>query len=78
MYGKYNKEAPKGIKILFIPLNWILNIVFRSESTMDLYKDKLEKIPSIESDASKNAYFRVKLSGDLNNGNIDVELKGIK
>lgn len=78
LYGKYNKEAPKGIKILFIPLNWILNIVFRPESTMDLYKDKLDKIPSIESDASKNAYFRVKLSGDLNNGNIDVELKGIK
>ena len=76
LFGKYNKEAPKGVKILFIPLNWILNAVLRYENSMELYKDKLEKIPRIEAD--EGTYFRVKLIGELNGKRPEVEFKRIK
>ena len=76
LFGKYNKEAPKGVKILFIPLNWILNAVLRYENSMDLYKEKLEKIPPV--DSAESTYFRVKFNGELNNKKPKVEFKRIK
>ncbi len=78
LWGKYNKKAQRGIRILFIPISWIINIVLRPEHTFDLYKDKLEKIPEIVSAPKDNVYFRVKVNGDLNNNNLKIELKKIK
>lgn len=77
LFGKYNKEAPKGVKILFIPLNLILKVVFRPENTMDLYRNELKQIPPIETEKANEKYFRVKLEGNLNKDNVDVEIKGI-
>ena len=76
LYGKYDKEAPKGVKIVFIPLNWVLKAVFRPEKTMDLYKEKLEQIPKI--DAKNIKYFRVNISGKIKDAKPKIELKGIR
>lgn len=79
IYGKYDKLAPKGIKIVFVPLNWILKAVFRQEKTMDLYKEKLDKIPSIDAKPENEKFFRVNIKGDLKRKDkLNIELKGIK
>lgn len=79
LYGKYDKLAPKGIKILFVPLNWVLKAVFRQENTIYLYKEKLDKIPSIEAKKENEKFFRVNLKGNLERKDkLNVELKGIK
>ena len=78
IYGKYDKQAPKGIKILFVPLNWIIKAVSRQESTMEIYKTELDKIPSIDTSLKNEQYFRVHLLGKLKNGKVNVELKRIK
>ena len=77
VFGKYNQEAPKGIKILFVPLNWILKIVFRPENSMCQYADKIKRIPPIERSGNEK-YFRVKMFGNINSKNMNVEIKGIK
>ena len=78
LWGKYNKNAQKGVRILFIPLSWIVNIIFRPEQTKHLYLDKLDKIPEIQAREEEEKYFRVKLNGDLNKNNVNVELRTIK
>ena len=77
LWGKYNKSAEKGIRILFVPLSWIVKIVFRPEKTMDVYKDKIEEVPSVISKPEDEQAFRVKMKGNLNNNNVKVELKRI-
>ncbi len=77
LFGKYNKEAPKGIKIFFVPLNFILKVVFRPENSMNIYRNELKQIPPIETEKANEKYFRVKLEGNLNKENVDVEIKGI-
>ncbi len=77
LFGKYNKEAPKGVKILFVPLNLILKVVFRPENSMNIYSNELKQIPPIETEKANEKYFRVKLEGNLNKENVDVEIKGI-
>ena len=79
LYGKYDKLAPKGIKVLFVPLNWVLKAVFRQERTIDTYKQKLNKIPPIEAKEGNEKYFRVNFKGDLEQKDkLNIELKGIK
>ena len=78
LYGKYNSEAPKGVKILFVPLNLILKTVFRPENSMNIYSGKLNKIPSINASADKSKFFRIKLQGNLNKEKLKVEIKSIK
>lgn len=78
LFGKYNEEAPKGVKILFVPLNFILKVVFRPENSMDIYRNELRQIPAIEAEQENEKYFRVKLNGNLNKDKVDVEIKGIK
>ena len=78
LFGKYNKIAPKGVKVLFIPLDWILKFAFRPEESKAFYQQKLDKIPSINANKDEEQNFRVKFDGNINTNNINVELKAIK
>lgn len=76
LWGKYNKETLKGIRFLFIPVSWIINIALRPEKTLDLYQNKVQKIPPIETKSKKDEIiFRVKLFGNINTDNVNLELK---
>lgn len=77
LFGKYNARAQKGIRILFIPVSFIVKVLFRPENTYKNYEDKLKKIPSIEADEKDTKYFRVKFSGSTKTNDMDVELKSI-
>lgn len=77
IYGKYNKQKPKSIKVLFVPLNWIIKAVSRQENSMDIYKAELSKIPPIDTSLENEQYFRVHLVGKIKNGKPKVELKRI-
>ena len=78
LYGKYNKEVPKGVRVVFIPLNWILNIILKPEESKDFYAPKLNQIPSINTSKENEKYFRVRMQGNLNQDSIDVEMKSIR
>lgn len=78
LYGKYNKEVPRGVKIVFIPLNWILNFVLKPEDTREFYSDKLKQIPSVDASEKNEKYFRVKMQGNLNQDSAEVEIKSIR
>lgn len=78
MYGKYDLEAPKGVKILFVPLNWILNFAFRTNDDKSAYISKINKIPSIDSKTNKVKLFKINLKGNINSGDIKVDIKGLK
>lgn len=77
LWGKYNKKAQRGVKILFVPLSFIVKIVFRPEHTKQLYQNKLDKVPPIVSEPQDEQDFRVKLKGNINTNNVQVELKSI-
>ena len=66
LFGNYNENLMRKIRIMFIPFSWIMKVVFQPEKTMDKYKDELEKIPQITTEDNKPNYFRVKLKGNLN------------
>ena len=78
LFWHYSKEAPKGIKIFGIPLNLILKIVFRPENSKELYQTQLSKIPEINADEKNSWYYRVQLSGDINNNKTNLKLKEIR
>ena len=78
LWGKYNKTARNKVKILFVPLSLIMNIVFKEEKTMHLYNCKIKEIPPITAQESETEFFRVKMKGNLNKNDIKVELKSIK
>ena len=78
LFWKYSKESPKGIKIFYIPLSFILKVVFRPENSKELYKPNLSKIPEINTDEKNTSYYRIKLKGDVNNNKLDIVLKEIK
>ncbi len=77
LYGRYSRTAEKKIKILFVPLSWIVNIIFKPEYTFDKYKNKMKSVPSIHAGQNDENTFRVKLNGNLNSDNVNVELKRI-
>jgi len=79
VWGKYNKNAQKGIRILFIPLSMITKVILRPEKTRDLYTDKINQIPPIEAEPSQLEIFKVKVTGNPNvNSKMKVELKRLK
>ncbi len=78
LWGKYSKTAEKKVKILFVPLSWIINIIFKPEHTKEKYIEKLNEVPKIEASEKDEQAFRVKVNGNLNNNNVNVELKSIK
>ena len=77
LWGKYNKSAQRGVKVLFVPLSWIIKVVFKPEKTKQLYQNKLDEIPDIVSSPNDEQAFRVKVKGNINNNNVKVELKSI-
>lgn len=78
LFWHYSKEAPKGIRIFCIPLSLILKVVFRPEKTRALYQSKLTKIPKIKADEKNSRYYRIQLSGDINNNKKKIILKEIR
>ena len=78
LFWKYNKEAPKGIKIFSIPLSLILKVVFRPEKSREIYKSQLSKIPNIKANEKNTTYYRVFLNGDINNNKVKWVLKEIR
>ena len=79
IWGRYNKNAQKNIKILFVPLSWITNFILKPEYTKEMYIDKLNKIPPVDADHGEEVDFTVRMKGNLNdNSSIKVELKEIK
>lgn len=77
LFGKYNAKAQKGVKVLFIPVSFIVKVLFRAENTYKNYEEKLNKIPSIEADEKDTKYFRVKFTGSPKTNDMKVELKSI-
>ena len=79
IWGKFNKNAQKGIKILFVPLSLVTKIVFKPEKTRELNKDKINQIPPIEAEPSQLEIFKVKVTGNPNdNSKMKVEMKSLK
>lgn len=79
VWGKYNRNAQKGIRILFVPLSMVTKILFKPEYTKTLYQDKLDKIPSIQAKEKEIENFTVRMNGNLNdNLSIKVEFKSIR
>lgn len=78
IFGKYDIDAPKGIRVLFVPLNWILKLALRPENSREIYQTQLEKIPPVGSKKDRLQYFRVNVNGNLNTDELKVILKRIK
>ncbi len=78
LFWHYSKEAPKGIRIFGIPLSMILKVVFRPEHSKELYETKLQQIPKIKDDNKNSNYYRIRLTGDINKGKTNLELKEIR
>jgi hypothetical protein len=77
LYGKYNNQEISRVKILFIPLSYIVKFVFKEEKSKQKYQTKLNEIPKITATQNETSYFRVKMQGNLNKNDIKVELKSI-
>ena len=78
LFWHYSKEAPKGIRIFGIPVSLILKVVFRPEYTKELYKSKLSEIPQINAEEKNSIYYRIQLTGDINNNKTNITLKEIR
>lgn len=78
IFGKYDMDAPKGIRILFVPLNWILKLALRPEDTRAVYQSQLDKIPPVQNKKNRLQFFRVHVDGNLNTEDLNVVLKRIK
>lgn len=79
IWGKYDNSAAKQIKVLHIPLNWLVNILVSSEKKNAETKINLDKIPPIGIDDSKAKYFRINLKANENNSSkTDITTKVIK
>lgn len=77
LWGKYNKAAQKGVRVLFVPLSWVVKILFKPEHTKELYKNKIDIVPDVVANPDDVQAFRVKVKGNINNNNVSVELKSV-
>ena len=79
VWGKYNKSAQKGIKILCVPLSMITKIILRPQKTKNLYADKINQIPPINATDDQLEIFKVQITGNPNdNSKIKVEMNRLK
>ena len=78
LFWHYNKDIIKGIRVVGIPIGWVLKVVFRPEHSKEQYKSKLAKIPAIQTTKGNTAYYRIKLNGDINNNKIKLTFKELK
>ena len=65
VWGKYNYDVEKKIKIFHIPLSFIYKFVFRTKESIVLSYEKVAKIPSIISDNHNIRHFKVNIKGAL-------------
>lgn len=77
IFGKYNSDAQKRAKVLFMPLSFVVKLIFRPENSYENYKAKFEKVPDINAAPDNVSLFRVKLNGSPKEDTMDVELKRI-
>lgn len=79
IWGKYDNSAVKQIKVLHIPLNWLVNLLVSSEKKNTEMLNRLDKIPPIGIDDSKAKYFRINLkANEKDPTKTDVTTKLIK
>ena len=79
LFGQFNRDKQKGIKVFHIPLSMITRFVLRPEKEQQSYKKELQKVPPIQADSDDIRVFRVKLQGNLNKSDsIKVDLKRIE
>ncbi len=78
LFGKYNNKKISKIKIFHVPLSFVIKILFRPEKTKDKYKNELKSVPNIEKNQEEDiSAFRVKLKGNINKNDLNVEMKSI-
>lgn len=78
IWGRHNRVAERKIKIFKIPLSWIYKFLFKVERTKILYKEKINQIPPINAKPHEESLFRVRVNGNLNSNDIDVQMKDLK
>lgn len=78
LFGKYNNKEISKIKIFFVPLSFVVKILFRPEKTMDKYSQTLKNVPEISAQKEADvSYFRVSMKGNINKNKLNVEMKSI-
>ena len=79
IYGKYDNSAIKQIKVLHIPLNWLVNVLVRTERNKAQTQSNLDKIPPIGVDDNCAKYFRINIKTNKNDPTkTDITTKLIK
>ena len=79
IYGKYDNSAIKHIKVIHIPLNWLVNVLVSTERKNNETKINLDKIPPIGVDDNCAKYFRINLkTNEKDPKKTDVTTKLIK
>ena len=64
IWGKYDNSAIKRIKVMHIPLNWLVNILMPAEKKQAETQTSLNKIPPIGIDDSHAKYFQINLKAN--------------
>ncbi len=77
IFGKYNSDSQRRVKILFMPLSFVVKLIFRPENSLKNYKEKFEKVPDISEKPGDTSLFRIKIKGSPKEDNMDVQLKRI-
>ena len=79
VWGKFNRDAQRGIRIYAIPLSWITKIILRPEKTKHIYTQEIKKIPDIEATENQTEIFKVTVFGNMNDSSkIKYDLKRLK
>ncbi|MBR1681241.1 hypothetical protein IJ707_05570, partial [bacterium] len=79
IWGKYDNSAIKKIKVMHIPLNWLVNVLVPTEKKKAEMQTNLNKIPPIGVDDNCAKYFRINLKANEKDPTItDVTTKLIK
>ena len=78
LFCRYSKFASKGVRIFSIPISWLLKVVFRPEKSRERYQSQISNIPKIEVSEKDTSFYRIQLTGDINNSNVNLVLKEIK
>lgn len=64
IWGKYDNSVIKQIKVLHIPLNWLVNMLVSSERKTPEIQVNLNRIPPIGTDDVKSKYFRINIKSN--------------
>ncbi len=78
LLGKYNNKQINRVKVFFIPLSWIVRFVFKPENSLFSYSNKLKEVPSISALNEETTAFKIKMNGNLNKKDLNIEMKRLK